>query len=109
MVTSVWPGVVSPVPGPGTDRRMPEPTPSRAATAVRAAVVINPSKVADPVGRRAEIVAALVEAGWGEPLWLETTSEDPGTGQAKAALAAGVQTVFACGGDGTVMACVTAL
>jgi diacylglycerol kinase family enzyme len=88
---------------------MPQPSPRSAPTAVRAAVVINPAKVADPAGRRAEIVAALVEAGWGEPLWLETTPEDPGTGQARAALAAGAQTVFACGGDGTVMACVTAL
>ncbi len=43
--------------------------------------------------------------GWDEPLWLETTPEDPGRGQAKSAVSAGVGLVLACGGDGTVTAC----
>jgi diacylglycerol kinase family enzyme len=56
-----------------------------------------------------EICAALAEAGWPEPLWLPTTPEDPGCGQAADAVRRGVEVVFACGGDGTVMACAGAL
>jgi diacylglycerol kinase family enzyme len=74
-------------------------------TRTRSAVVVNPAKVADLDGRRAEICAALAEAGWPEPLWLSTTPEDPGCGQTREAVGAGVAVVFACGGDGTVMAC----
>jgi diacylglycerol kinase family enzyme len=75
----------------------------------RSAVVVNPAKVTDLDGRRAEICAALAEAGWPEPLWLETTREDPGNGQAREAVTSGAEVVFACGGDGTVMACAGAL
>jgi YegS/Rv2252/BmrU family lipid kinase len=38
-------------------------------------------------------------------LWLQTTPEDPGQGMAEAAVAADVELVVICGGDGTVMAC----
>jgi YegS/Rv2252/BmrU family lipid kinase len=75
----------------------------------RSAVVVNPSKVTDLDGRRDEICAALAEAGWAEPLWLETTREDPGCGQTRQAIADGARVVFAFGGDGTVMACATVL
>ena len=80
-----------------------------AASGLRSAVVINPSKVTDLDARRAEICAALAAAGWPEPLWLPTTLDDPGCGQTRQAVAAGVDVVFACGGDGTVMACVSEL
>jgi YegS/Rv2252/BmrU family lipid kinase len=76
---------------------------------MRSAVVVNPSKVVDLDGRRAEICAALAAAGWPEPLWLPTTPEDPGRGQTRQAVRDGVDVVFACGGDGTVMACATEL
>jgi len=82
---------------------------SAVVTATRSAVVINPSKVTDIDQRRREICAALAEAGWAEPLWIETTREDPGCGQTRQAVAAGARVVFACGGDGTVMACATEL
>ncbi|MEU7866029.1 diacylglycerol kinase family protein [Dactylosporangium sp. NPDC049140] len=71
---------------------------------VRSAVVINPSKVLDLGERRRELCGALADAGWPEPLWLETTPEDPGCGMAREAAAAGVEVVLVCGGDGTVMA-----
>src|SRR3954452_16692721 len=58
---------------------------------------------------RRTIHAGLAEAGWPEPVWLETTPEDPGRGQSKKAMDDGAELIFACGGDGTVMACVTAL
>jgi diacylglycerol kinase family enzyme len=67
-------------------------------------VVVNPSKVADLDARRREICAALADVGCPGPLWLETTPEDPGCGQTRGAIEAGVEVVFACGGDGTVMA-----
>jgi diacylglycerol kinase (ATP) len=68
----------------------------------RIAVVVNPTKVEDlPVTRR--VVAAIcAEAGWSEPTWHETTIEDPGEGQTKAALRSGADVVCALGGDGTV-------
>ncbi|MGO4536463.1 diacylglycerol/lipid kinase family protein [Leifsonia sp. 2MCAF36] len=66
-----------------------------------AAIVVNPVKVDEPALR-----AALAEAekrwGWAETLWLETTENDPGTGQATEALERGVDVVIAAGGDGTV-------
>ncbi len=68
---------------------------------MRAAVVINPSKPAAQ-GIRAVIARLGGAHGWDEPLWLETTAEDPGAGQAREALEAGVDVVIAVGGDGTV-------
>ena len=77
--------------------------------APRSAVVVNPAKVTDLDELRRTVDDALAAAGWPEPEWYETTAEDPGRGQATQAVEAGAELVFACGGDGTVMACVTAL
>jgi diacylglycerol kinase family enzyme len=76
---------------------------------LRSAVVVNPVKVADLDELRRTITDALAADGWPEPMWLETTVDDPGAGQATRAARDGAELVFACGGDGTVMACVTAL
>lgn len=76
---------------------------------MNSAVVVNPAKVTDLDAHRVEICAALAEAGWPEPLWLPTTPEDPGGGQATEAVRRGAEVVFACGGDGTVMACAGSL
>jgi diacylglycerol kinase family enzyme len=51
---------------------------------------------------RASLIRLCDTQGWDEPLWLETTVEDPGEGQARQALEAGVDVVIAAGGDGTV-------
>ncbi len=77
----------------------------------RAAVVYNPIKVPD--------LDALTAAGrhvhgpqrlGAEPLWLETTQDDPGVGMCqKADARTDCDVVFVCGGDGTVMAAVTAM
>ncbi|MCI4065072.1 diacylglycerol kinase [Micromonospora sp. R77] len=83
--------------------------PTSGAGGLRAAVVVNPVKVADLEEFRRIVDGALTAAGWPEPTWYETTVEDPGRGQTEQAVAAGAEVVFACGGDGTVMACVTAL
>ncbi|KAA1380446.1 YegS/Rv2252/BmrU family lipid kinase [Aeromicrobium fastidiosum] len=70
----------------------------------RAAVVINPSKVGDVEEFKARVRAVAEISGWNEPLWYETTVEDPGHGQATAALHEEVDLIVAAGGDGTVLA-----
>jgi diacylglycerol kinase family enzyme len=71
--------------------------------------VVNPVKVPDMEAFRQMITEGLADAGWPEPAWFETTPDDPGRGMATKAAADGAELIFACGGDGTVMACVTAL
>jgi YegS/Rv2252/BmrU family lipid kinase len=73
------------------------------------AVIFNPSKASDPGESQREIRAALVAAGLPEPLWFDTTADEPGTSQCLQAIQDGAQLVLASGGDGTVMACATAL
>lgn len=68
------------------------------------AVIANPIKVDDHEGRAAWLKRVSAEHGHAPPLWLETTEDDPGSGQARAALRRGADTVFAYGGDGTVRA-----
>jgi diacylglycerol kinase family enzyme len=77
-------------------------------TGPRSAVVVNPVK-ADVDELRGVVERGLTAAGWPMPKWYETTPEDPGRGQAKQAVDDGAELIFACGGDGTVMAVVTAL
>ncbi|MFF2832252.1 diacylglycerol/lipid kinase family protein [Cellulosimicrobium cellulans] len=67
------------------------------------AFVANPSKP-DVVGLEALVRAAFADAALPDPLWFETTVEDPGVGQTRAALARGADVVVAVGGDGTVRA-----
>jgi diacylglycerol kinase family enzyme/membrane-associated phospholipid phosphatase len=83
---------VAPVALPGTVG----PAPSYAA------VVVNPTKVADMSGFRALVESRAEACEWQAPLWSETTAEDPGRGMAEQALAAGADMVLAAGGDGTV-------
>ncbi|REF98219.1 diacylglycerol kinase family enzyme [Asanoa ferruginea] len=76
---------------------------------VRSAVVVNPAKLGDLAEMRATVGRALAKAGWPAPAWYETTVEDPGRGQSRAAVEAGAEVVFACGGDGTIMSCASGL
>lgn len=78
-------------------------------TGTPSAVVVNPSKVDDVDGLRSQVGSTLADAGWPEPSWWETTPEDPGAGQAQKAVSDGAEVVFACGGDGTVQSCLSAL
>jgi hypothetical protein len=66
------------------------------------AVVVNPIHVDDLAQLHTQIARVCTELEWTPPLWLQTTIEDPGEGQARIALAAGADVVLACGGDGTV-------
>ncbi len=72
-------------------------------------MVVNPVHLDDPEKFRALVGSAMAEHGWSEPMWLETTPEDPGEGQARAAVQAGADLVMACGGDGTVTAAAAGL
>jgi diacylglycerol kinase family enzyme len=76
---------------------------------VRSAVVVNPAKQTDLPSLRSTVTEALAAAGWPEPLWYETTVDDPGRGQTRRAIEAGAEVVFVCGGDGTVLSCVNSL
>lgn len=78
-------------------------TPRADSARPRAAIVYNPIKI-DEDALRTAVAAAESEHGWAESLWIETTVEDPGAGQARTAVDEGVDVVLAAGGDGTVRA-----
>lgn len=69
----------------------------------RAALVYNPIK-ANGEKLRATVTKHSTEAGWGAPLFFETTVDDLGDGITREALAEGVSVVLVAGGDGTVRA-----
>ena len=70
----------------------------------RVAVILNPIKVGDIYAFKGKVLEAVEREGWNYPLWFETTVDDPGQGQAQAALEAGVDLIVTAGGDGTVRA-----
>lgn len=72
------------------------------------AFVVNPSKNGTSELRPA-ILARCAAENLREPIWLETTIEDPGVGQTRDALARGADVVIAAGGDGTVRAVAEAM
>lgn len=70
----------------------------------RVAVILNPIKVGDVDEFKAKVLDVVRREGWNPPMWLATTIEDPGQGQAQTALEAGVDLIVTAGGDGTVRA-----
>ncbi|MFI2361699.1 diacylglycerol/lipid kinase family protein [Promicromonospora sp. NPDC019610] len=80
-------------------RAVPQSVPA----ARQIAVVVNPSKL-HASGLPAQVRAHCAANGLPEPLWYETTVDDPGKGQARQALDDGADIVIAAGGDGTVRA-----
>ena len=70
----------------------------------RAAVVLNPTKVPDPVVLRRQVEGAFAERGWAVPLWLETDAADSGAAATALARRRHVDLALVAGGDGTVRA-----
>jgi diacylglycerol kinase family enzyme len=68
----------------------------------RAAVILNPVKVPDPVEFRNTVDEALTSRGFDDSLWLETTEDDAGHTMATRAIQETVDLVVVAGGDGTV-------
>jgi diacylglycerol kinase (ATP) len=76
----------------------------------RVAVIFNPNSGPhrwNGASRRRRLLAAALSSVAVE--WVETTEHEPGSQATRRALARGVDLVLACGGDGTVMACASAL
>ena len=73
------------------------------------AVIFNPSSGGDSARERGGRIRQAIQATGKQLIWLETTREDSGQGLAKDAVGQGADLVIATGGDGTVMACATAL
>ncbi|WP_098455583.1 diacylglycerol/lipid kinase family protein [Sanguibacter antarcticus] len=69
----------------------------------RLAFVANPSKNG-AAAIKVSLLARCAAEKLPEPVWLETTIEDPGVGQTREALSRGADLVVAVGGDGTVRA-----
>lgn len=73
------------------------------------AIVRNPTKFEDPRQAAVDVETAFAEHGLPAPRWYETTLDDPGQEQTRAAVEDGADIVIAQGGDGTVRACAAAL
>jgi diacylglycerol kinase (ATP) len=93
-----------------TEDRLRSATPDRRAGIV---VIVNPVKVPDVTALRARVEDRVrdvdPDGNLVDVTWTETTEDDPGTGQARAAVEADATLVIAVGGDGTVTACAAAL
>jgi len=90
-------GVVSTDRGTQVDRPLSSMSEGRKTVAV----ILNPIRI-DSDSFKVRVNAAVLAAGWDEPLWFETTVDDAGASMARAAVAAGADIVVAAGGDGTV-------
>jgi diacylglycerol kinase (ATP) len=70
----------------------------------RPAVVLNPASVEDSGQLKKDIRERCAALGIGEPLWFETTRDDPGAGMVAEALSAHADLIVVCGGDGNLLA-----
>ncbi len=89
--------------------RAPVDEPVAAPPKKRAAIIVNASKFDSLDSVKETVANGCAMAGWGEPIWLETTAEDPGPGQAREAVRLEVDLVCPFGGDGTIRSVATVL
>ncbi|WEH38367.1 diacylglycerol kinase family protein [Streptomyces sp. NBC_01218] len=73
----------------------------------RTTVIVNPTVTSLAVRDTLRLV--LAQHGRGAPVFVETTADDPGAGQAADAVREGADLVVVCGGDGTVRTVADAL
>lgn len=71
------------------------------------AVIFNPTVTGE--ADREKLRRILEQHGHRAPEFIETTADDPGTGQTAGAVGAGATLVVVCGGDGTIRAAADAL
>ena len=57
---------------------------------MRTVAIVHPGKVGDRADAQARLAALAAAAGHDMPEWVETTADDPGPGQARAALASAI-------------------
>jgi diacylglycerol kinase family enzyme len=95
------------LPGGGAAPVPPEPVQVQWPQTV--AVIFNPASGGDTARESSDRIRPAIQATGKKLIWLETTREDSGQGLAKDAVGQGADLVVATGGDGTVMACATAL
>ncbi len=74
---------------------------SKGAEPKRCAIVVNPTKIPDWAAFRRHVEFDCKQNGW-QPMFLETSVDDPGRGMTRAAIEANVDLVLVAGGDGTV-------
>ena len=94
---------------PGGGAAPTPPAPVQVQWPQTVAVIFNPSSGGDTASERSDRIRQAIEKTGRKLIWLETTPEDSGQGLAKDAVGRGADLVIATGGDGTVMACATAL
>src|SRR5258708_423841 len=78
----------------------------------KVAVILNPASGGAKRGEGAErhrAIRAVLSSHGVRVLWYETSTEDPGCSSARLAVRQGADALLVSGGDGTVMACVSAL
>ena len=68
----------------------------------QAVVVVQPVKYPEGSAARRTVEQVFAELGVQAPVWLETSAEDPGAGQARRAASLDPEVVLVLGGDGTV-------
>ncbi len=85
--------LLDPAPADDPERGLPRPW-----------IIVNPAKHDDPQAFRDQINGLAAARGISHVHWIDTTREDPGTGQALQAVRLGASVVIAAGGDGTVRA-----
>ncbi len=89
--------------------RLPDAGRARSDGTLRAVIIVNPTKIPDPVIFRRHLEGECAERGWLPPVWMETEPDDAGASAARRARRREPDLVLVAGGDGTVRTVCAAL